>query len=188
VALRGGQLRASGQAPSQGSYSVVCDHLGTPLELYDARGAKTWQAQLDSYGAVREGKGKAQDCPFRYQGQYEDAETGLYYNRARYYDPHTGSYISQDPISLFGGIELYSYVSNPTSWVDIFGLDPYHGPKPTYENPGHHQPGHPHFRGSGTEKTSILSKNAEDIYKNAIPDAEGTHWYARSENGEIEVV
>ena len=84
----------------QGSYSVITDHLGTPLELYDGQGGKTWQAQLDSYGAVRQGQGKAQDCPFRYQGQYEDIETGLYYNRFRYYGPETGSYISQDPIGL----------------------------------------------------------------------------------------
>jgi RHS family protein len=42
------------------------------------------------------------DCPFRYQGQYEDSETGLYYNRFRYYDPSTGAYISQDPIGLAG--------------------------------------------------------------------------------------
>ena len=71
---------------AQGAYSVVADHLGTPLELYDAHGRKTWQAQLDAYGGVRQGRGRAQDCPFRYQGQYEDPETGLYYNRFRYYD------------------------------------------------------------------------------------------------------
>ena len=42
---------------SRGSYSVVCDHLGTPLELYDAQGQATWQMILDSYGGVRQGKG-----------------------------------------------------------------------------------------------------------------------------------
>ena len=41
--------------------------------------------------------------PFRYQGQYEDIETGLYYNRFRYYSPESGTYISQDPIRLAGG-------------------------------------------------------------------------------------
>ncbi|RZK27876.1 MAG: hypothetical protein EOO63_12450, partial [Hymenobacter sp.] len=109
---------------AQGAYSVVADHLGTPLELYDQTGQKTWQAQLDCYGGVRQGRGQAQDCPFRYQGQYEDVETGLYYNRFRYYDPEVGSYISQDPIRLNGGRRLYGYVSNPESWVDIFGLGP----------------------------------------------------------------
>jgi len=100
----------------------VTDHVGTPLELYDRGGRRTWQAQLDSYGGVREGRGKPQDCPFRYQGQYEDTETGLYYNRFRYYDPEVGSYISQDPIGLEGGMAAYAYVPDPTSWVDPFGL------------------------------------------------------------------
>ena len=164
---------------------MVADHLGTPLALYDGQGKPAWDMQLDAYGQVRAGQGQAQDCPFRYQGQYEDVETGLYYNRARYYDPEAGQYISQDPIGLFGGDALYSYVSNPTGWVDVSGLDPYHGPKPIYENPGHHQPGHPSFRGGGSERTSVLPKNAESIYKNAIPDADGRHWYSKSANGEI---
>ena len=47
------------------------------------------------------------DCPFRYQGQYEDSETGLYYNRFRYYSPDEGMYISQDPIRRAGISRLY---------------------------------------------------------------------------------
>ena len=63
------------------------------------------------------------DCPFRYQGQYEDSETELYYNRFRYYSPDEGMYISQDPIRLLGGNNLYGYVSDTNYWVDTFGLD-----------------------------------------------------------------
>lgn len=63
------------------------------------------------------------DCPFRYQGQYEDEETGLYYNRFRYYEPELGSYISQDPIGLAGNNPtLYGYVTDVNSWIDILGL------------------------------------------------------------------
>ena len=62
------------------------------------------------------------DCPFRYQGQYEDSETGLYYNRFRYYSPETGAYISQDPIGLAGGSRLYGYVHDTNSWLYILGL------------------------------------------------------------------
>jgi RHS repeat-associated protein len=105
-----------------GSYSVVADHLGTPLALYDAQGQATWEMSLNSYGQVRQGTGKAHDCPFRYQGQYEDQETGLCYNRFRYYDPYAGQYISQDPITIFGGYSLYGYVTNPSSWIDPLGL------------------------------------------------------------------
>jgi len=62
------------------------------------------------------------ECLFRYQGQYEDEETGLYYNRFRYYSPQEGMYISQDPIRLSGGNKLYGYVTNVNLWVDAFGL------------------------------------------------------------------
>jgi len=54
----------------------------------------------------------------RFQGQWEDAETGLYYNRFRYYDPLTGQYLSPDPIGLEGGLRPNAYVSitpTPTS-------------------------------------------------------------------------
>ena len=64
------------------------------------------------------------DCPFRYQGQCEDSETGLYYSRFRYYSPDEGMYISQDPIGLAGNNPtLYGYVSDTNMWVDILGLD-----------------------------------------------------------------
>ena len=109
---------------ASGIYSVVGDHLGTPLSLYDEQGKPTWEMSLDSYGGVRQGRGRPQDCPFRYQGQYEDVETGLYYNRFRYYDPQAGSYISQDPIGLEGGIAFYAYCENPLVTIDPFGLTP----------------------------------------------------------------
>ncbi|RZK35021.1 MAG: RHS repeat-associated core domain-containing protein [Hymenobacter sp.] len=162
----------------------MADHLGTPLALYDAQGQATWEMSLDSYGQVRRGAGQAHDCPFRYQGQYEDAETGLYYNRFRYYDPQTGQYISQDPIGLDGGkATFYGYVDDTCAHLDIFGLQ-YHGPKPKYSNPGHHEWGNPNFRGGG-DKTSIKPKNSSEIYRSAIPDAQGKHWYAKDADGVI---
>ena len=92
--------------------------------MYDGEGNKTWSADLDIYGRVRTFAGRSlPDCPFRYQGQYEDAETGLYYNRFRYYDPAMGNYLSQDPIRLEGNNPtLYGYVRDVNSWVDVFGL------------------------------------------------------------------
>ncbi|WP_022822335.1 DUF6531 domain-containing protein [Hymenobacter norwichensis] len=116
-------------------YGIVTDHLGTPLELYTADGRPAWQAELDSYGRVRQTMMEEQtECPFRYQGQYEDVETGLYYNRFRYYDPNAGSYISQDPIGLTGGDRLYAYVHDPLSWIDLLGL--VGGPASLPDGPG----------------------------------------------------
>jgi uncharacterized protein RhaS with RHS repeats len=52
----------------------------------------------------------------------EDAETGLYYNRFRYYDPKLGGYVSQDPIGLLGGLSAFAYVHDVLSWIDALGL------------------------------------------------------------------
>ena len=98
----------------------VNDHLGTPLALLNPEGRITWQAQPDDWGAVRNPKGSRQ--PIRFQGQWEDEESGLYYNRYRYYDPATGRYVTQDPIGLEGGINAYSYVGSiPTRFTDPLG-------------------------------------------------------------------
>ena len=65
---------------------------------------------------------QAIDNPIRFQGQYHDAETGLHYNRHRYYHPVIGRFIHQDPIGLLGGNNNYEYAPNPISWVDPLGL------------------------------------------------------------------
>ncbi len=105
-------------------FSIISNYLGTPLQAYDKAGNKVWEQELDIYGRQR--KRLSAFIPFKYQGQYEDAETGLYYNRFRYYDPNAGSYISQDPIGLKGGNPtLYGYVGNTNNWYDIWGLRPF---------------------------------------------------------------
>ncbi|MFL0093941.1 RHS repeat-associated core domain-containing protein [Tenacibaculum maritimum] len=94
-----------------------------PIQAYDARGNIVWECELDIYGKVRNLHGEKTFIPFRYQGQYEDIETGLYYNRFRYYSPDTGTYISQDPIGLLGNNpNLYAYVKDSNTWIDPFGL------------------------------------------------------------------
>jgi RHS repeat-associated protein len=123
-----------------GSQSIVTDYLGTPVQMYNAKGEKTWEADLDIYGKVRTFAGRSlSDCPFRYQGQYEDSETGLYYNRFRYYDPNIGSYISQDPIGLAGNNPtLYGYVKDPNTWTDVLGLYTYYQLKDASGNVVYH--------------------------------------------------
>ena len=77
-------------------------------------------------GQNRKGNNNSSFIPFKYQGQYEDVETGLYYNRFRYYEPNTGTYISQDPIGLVGGNPtLYGYVFDPNIQIDLYGLKKY---------------------------------------------------------------
>ncbi|NML41700.1 hypothetical protein HHL17_31230 [Chitinophaga sp. G-6-1-13] len=117
-----GNFRLSAKITNQQSYSVITDHLGTPSEAYDDKGNKVWTADLDIYGRVQLLQGDKYFIPFRYAGQYEDAETGLYYNRFRYYDPATGIYLSQDPLSIIGGLNLYAYVHDTNTWIDPFGL------------------------------------------------------------------
>lgn len=104
-------------------FSIVSDYLGTPSVMFDAEGQQVWSADISAWGELRSLKGNAHNCPFRWQGQYEDAETGLYYNRFRYYDSAVGQYISQDPIGLDGGFSLYSYAFDTNSWIDPLGLN-----------------------------------------------------------------
>lgn len=106
------------------AYSILTDHLGTPTEAYDADGNEVWSRTLDMNGEVIEESGNVGMISFLFQGQYYDRETELAYNRFRYYSPQMGMYISQDPIGLGGGItNIYAYVNDTNSWVDIWGLD-----------------------------------------------------------------
>ncbi len=98
------------------------DHLGTPKELTSDTGRVVWQAQYHTYGNVAKMAVCEVENNLRFQGQYFDEETGLHYNRHRYYNPNSGQFISQDPIGLLGGVNNYQYVPNPTGWVDPFGL------------------------------------------------------------------
>jgi RHS repeat-associated protein len=101
-----------------------CDHLGTPLALTDRQGHIVWAAKHDPWGNLQEEfnpHGIEQDI--RLPGQHLDRETGLYYNRYRYYNPFIGAYINQDPIGLRGGKNFYSYPANPMEFVDPRGLD-----------------------------------------------------------------
>ncbi|AZE60434.1 RNase A-like domain-containing protein [Pseudomonas synxantha] len=103
-------------------YHYQLDHLGTPQELTDTAGEIVWSAHYRAYGQIaRLDVGKI-DNPLRFQGQYFDQESGLHYNRHRYYNPDIGRYLTPDPVKLAGGVNGYRYVPNPTGWVDPLGL------------------------------------------------------------------
>jgi RHS repeat-associated protein len=104
-------------------YSIVADYLGTPTHAYNANGNEVWHREIDCYGKTRKLNGEKDFCPYLYQGQSVDIETGLAYNRFRYYDNESGNYISQDPIGLMGNNPtLYGYVEDTNSNLDVFGL------------------------------------------------------------------
>lgn len=103
-------------------YAIVTDELGVPLSVMDEVGRAVWSGTLDAFGELRTVTGARSACPFRWPGQYEDSETGLYYNRYRYYDPQSGEFISRDPVGLAGGLALYGYPPDPLTWADPSGL------------------------------------------------------------------
>lgn len=120
-------LRVGGQgADAQGSriYLYQTDQLGVPRRLFDERGAIAWEADYAAFGAARVTVSRVAQ-PLRLPGQYADAETGLHYNRFRYYDPSLGRYITRDPVSYLAGLNLYNYSSNnPVNDADPLGLWP----------------------------------------------------------------
>ncbi|HHQ4526182.1 TPA: RHS repeat domain-containing protein [Aeromonas veronii] len=114
------QLEGEGQDAEVFHYQL--DHLGTPLALTRDNGATAWQVRYRAYGNVCREEIAEVATPLRFQGQYFDAETGLHYNRHRYYQPETGRFITPDPIGLAGGLNNYQYAPNPIGWVDPLGL------------------------------------------------------------------
>ncbi|RQW70495.1 RHS repeat-associated core domain-containing protein [Halomonas sp. YLB-10] len=98
------------------------------MELAECDGKLAWVGHYRAWGKLTQasdghGNPSTTDNPLRFQGQYLDEETGLHYNRHRYYDPETGRFTTQDPIGLAGGENLYMYAPNPTGWVDPLGLE-----------------------------------------------------------------
>lgn len=98
------------------------DHIGTPREITNANAKVVWSGTFKTYGALALAHVNEVENPLRFQGQYYDSETGLHYNRHRYYDPNCGQFTTQDPIGLLGGMNAYQYAQNPMTWVDPWGL------------------------------------------------------------------
>ncbi|HEY5809432.1 MAG TPA: DUF6765 family protein, partial [Povalibacter sp.] len=112
----------------QSTFWIHTDHLGTPRAVTDAARQVVWKADYEPFGAAhidsdpdRDGKGVTLNL--RFPGQYEDSESGTYYNLMRDYDPQTGRYLTPDPLGLADGTNPFAYVhGNPISGVDRFGL------------------------------------------------------------------
>ncbi len=109
--------------PERKLHLYHCDHRGLPLALISPEGETAWQGEYDEWGNLL-GEESAQHLQqsLRLPGQQYDEESGLYYNRNRYYDPLQGRYITQDPIGLRGEWNLYKYPLNPVRFIDSLGL------------------------------------------------------------------
>jgi RHS repeat-associated protein len=105
-------------------YYYHVDGQGVPRALTDKSGHVVWEAShITAFGEVTVVAGAAVDQPWRFPGQYYDAETGLHYNVHRYYDAQIGRYITADPLGLLGGFNGYSYANaDPVNLIDPFGL------------------------------------------------------------------
>jgi len=101
------------------------DGLGSVTSLSSAAGSIANTYTYDSFGNLTASTGSVTN-PFRYTARESDTETGLYYYRARYYDPSVGRFLSEDPIGFAGGdLSFYTYVSNSVAGLfDQFGLRP----------------------------------------------------------------
>ena len=110
--------------PERKIHLYHCDHRGLPLALISEDDNTAWSAEYDEWGnQLNEENPHHLHQPYRMPGQQYDKESGLYYNRHRYYDPLQGRYITPDPIGLRGGWNMYQYPLNPIQVIDPMGLD-----------------------------------------------------------------
>jgi len=113
---------------SQGSHWVTetyvyhLDPNGAPRMVTSRGGRVVWSAVLSPFGGVDELLVDELANPLRLQGQYCDAESGLCYNRSRYFDSETGAFVSQDPLRMCAGNNLYAFGVNAIGWADPLGL------------------------------------------------------------------
>lgn len=115
----------TGRGESQKIWYYHTDLTGTVQEVTAADGTLVWAGYQAGFGENRgniSNSGAYFEQPLRLPGQYFDEETGLHYNLFRYYAPECGRFISQDPIGLRGGLNLYAYAPNPLKYIDPLGL------------------------------------------------------------------
>ncbi|AZD73465.1 RHS repeat-associated core domain-containing protein [Pseudomonas chlororaphis] len=160
------------------AYFVFCNQAGLPERIEDAQGREAWRAEdIDPYGLIHVAEGNAVEYDLRWPGHWVERETGLHCNRFRVYCPRLGRYLQSDPMGQEGGINLYSYPTNPLAAVDVLGLtaacssskgnkEGSDGKGPDCEAPKGHTPGSKgHDSPSSPKKPSFRQK----LFKNMKP-------------------
>ena len=106
------------------------DGLGSVTSLTNAAGALAQTYTYDSFGKLTASAGSLMNS-FQYTARESDPETGLYYYRARYYDPNAGRFLSEDPLNINGDdLNFYRYVGNSSvSFYDPAGLQRVNSPR-----------------------------------------------------------
>ncbi len=141
------------------SWHYHCDPNGAPVRLTSVCGEIVWAERTGAWGEKGQVFACRIDNPLHFQGQYFDPETGLHYNRYRYYDPAIAAYISQDPIGMLGGGNPYRYAPNPLMWIDPLGL--IRGPSTLPDEPGVyiiHAGGKSYVGSAGIKQQGMLSR------------------------------
>lgn len=109
--------------PSWTGIALTDPRIGSVIGLADTLGNMKKRYDIDPWGQVAGDTGVI--TRHRMAGREYDQESGLYYMRARYYSPEIGRFLSEDPIGIAGGLNLYVYAgNNPVNMLDPFGLDP----------------------------------------------------------------
>jgi len=109
-------------ADSNAAYYYHFDGLGSVVALSDSDGDTVQTYEYSVYGQVAASDPNHTN-PFLFTGRRFDIETGLYYYRARYYNPYIGRFLQTDPVGYDDGINWYVYCkNNPVVCVDLFGL------------------------------------------------------------------
>ena len=155
------------------------DGLGSITSLSNGSGSLAQTYTFDSFGKQTGSTGSLTN-PFQYTARESDPETGLYFYRARYYDPTIGRFISEDPIRFAGSASFYTYTHNwPVDATDPSGLKILLCSRDAETMPGNHaflydtRNGDNCGKGRGNHPTGHENINNPGTFCREVPGSEG---------------